>query len=67
MHPRWIQRRNLADKSITKIELHVIVAAIWQMYYEPILHNMSEEEIKIHCRVANELLDWGKAFGIKRL
>ena len=62
-----MQKRNLADKSITKLELHVIVSAMWQLYSEPIIHGMSDKEIKHHCKVAGRLFNWAAAIGIKGL
>lgn len=60
------QDRGLADPSITRLELHVLVSAMWELYYEPLIHNMSDEEIWHHCRVAGDILDWPKALGMKR-
>ncbi len=60
-----LQDRNLADKSITKKELHVIVSAMWQLYSEPIIHGMSDKEVAHHCKVAGKLFNWTNAMGIK--
>ena len=60
-----LQDRDLADKSITKKELHVIVSAMWQLYSEPIIHGMSDKEVAHHCKVAGKLFNWTKAMGIK--
>ncbi len=59
------QDRGLADPSITKMELHVLVSAMWELYYEPLIHNMSDEEIRHHCKVASDVFNWPKALGMK--
>ena len=61
-----LQDRGLADKSISQLEMHVMVSAMWQMYSEPVVHGMSDEEIEHHCRVAGRLFNWAEAMGIKK-
>ncbi len=61
-----LQDRDLADKSITKLELHVMVTAMWEIYSEPIVHRMSDDEIRHHFKVAERLFDWSRAVGIKQ-
>ncbi|MCR5272715.1 MAG: TetR/AcrR family transcriptional regulator [Lachnospiraceae bacterium] len=60
-----LQERGLADKTVTRLELHVIVSAMWQLYSEPIIHGMTDEEVAHHCKVAGKLFDWASALGIK--
>ena len=60
-----LQDRDLADKSITRMELHVMVSALWQLYTEPIIHGMSDAEVEHHCKVVGNLFNWSKAVGIK--
>ena len=60
-----LQDRGLADKSVSKLELHAMVSAMWQLYAEPVIHFMSDKEIEHHCRVAGKLFDWVSALGIK--
>ena len=59
-----LQDRGLADKSITKLELHVMVSAMWQLYSEPIIHGMTSKEVAHHCKVAGKLFKWADAIGI---
>lgn len=59
-----LQDRGLADPSVTRLELHVMVSAMWQLYSEPIIHGMSDEEVAHHCRLAGKLFDWASAMGI---
>ena len=59
-----LQDRGLADKSITKLELHIMVSAMWQLYTEPIIHGMVDEEVAHHCKVAGRLFNWADAIGI---
>ena len=59
-----LQDRGLADKSITRLELHVMVSAMWQLYSEPILHGMTDDEVVHHCKIASRLFDWANAMGI---
>ncbi len=60
-----LQERNLADKKISRKELHVLVSALWKLYTEPIVHGMSDKEIEHHCKVVGDLFNWQKAIGIK--
>ncbi len=65
LYLKALQDRGLADRSITKMELHVMVSAMWQLYSEPIIHGMSDKEVEHHCRIASKLFDWKAAMGIK--
>ncbi|MCR5482261.1 MAG: TetR/AcrR family transcriptional regulator [Clostridia bacterium] len=60
-----LQDRGLADTSVTKLELHIMVSAMWQLYTEPVIHEMSDEEVAHHCRVAGRLFNWSDAIGIR--
>lgn len=60
-----LQDRGLADKSITRLELHIMVSAMWQLYTEPIIHGMADDEVAHHCKVAGRLFNWAEAIGIK--
>lgn len=60
-----LQKRGLADKTVSRLEMHVMVSAMWQLYSEPIIHGMSDEEVEHHCRIAGRLFNWGAAIGIK--
>lgn len=59
------QRRNIADKSIDKNELHVLLSAFWTTIYEPFIHNYDRKDILAHCRVICRLFDWHNAIGFK--
>lgn len=61
-----LQDRELADKKISRKELHVLVSALWKLYTEPIVHGMSDKEIEHHCKVVGDLFNWSKAVGIKK-
>ncbi|MCR5785649.1 MAG: TetR/AcrR family transcriptional regulator [Eubacterium sp.] len=61
-----MQDRGIADKTVTKLEMHVMVSAMWQLYSEPIIHGMSDEEVEHHCRVAGRLFNWAAAIGINK-
>ena len=60
-----LQKRGLADPSVTRLELHVIVSAMWQLYTEPILHGMTDDELAHHCKVVGKLFNWSEAIGLK--
>ncbi len=62
-----LQKRGLADQTVTKLELHVIVSAMWQLYSEPIVHHMTDKEVEHHCIVVGKLFNWAEAMGIKSL
>jgi AcrR family transcriptional regulator len=60
-----LQKRGLADRSISRLEMHVMISAMWQLYSEPIVHGMSDEEVEHHCRIAGKLFNWSAAVGIR--
>jgi len=62
-----LQDRGLADKSVSRLELHVMVSAMWQLYSEPVVHGMSERDVKHHCKIAGKLFNWKEALSIKAI
>ncbi len=60
-----LQERGLADSSVSRLEMHVMISAMWQLYSEPIVHGMSDEEVEHHCRIAGRLFNWPAAVGIR--
>ncbi len=60
-----LQDRGLADRSVSRLELHIIISAMWQLYSEPVIHGMSDKDVEHHCKIAGRLFDWKDALGIK--
>ncbi len=59
-----LQERGLADPTVSRLEMHVMVSAMWQLYSEPIVHGMSDEEVAHHCQLAGRLFNWANAIGL---
>lgn len=61
------QRRGLARRDVDKKEFHVIISSYWELFCEPFAHDMSWDEMKHHCAVVSEMIDWPRAMKIRRV
>lgn len=59
------QRRGLADQSIKRDELHVLLSSFWTTIYEPFIHHFARKDILEHCRIICRLFDWHRAMGFR--
>ncbi len=60
-----LQDRGLADRTVSRLELHIMVSAMWQLYSEPVIHGMSDKDVEHHCKMAGRLFNWKDALSIK--
>lgn len=59
-----LQRRGLCRPDVDKRELHVLLTAYWEAYYEPFVHGFTWEEIERHAQIMCRLFDWKSALGL---
>ena len=65
---QWLvemQRRGLCRTDIDARELHVLLTAYWEAYYEPFVHDFTWEEIHRHATIMCKLFNWKDALEIK--
>ena len=65
---QWLvemQRRGLCRTDIDARELHVLLTAYWEAYYEPFVHDFTWEEIHRHAKIMCKLFNWKDALEIK--
>lgn len=55
--------RGLARDDITSRELHVLTTAFWSTMFEPLVHDFTDEEIRLHCQLTIQFIDWHRALG----
>ena len=55
--------RGLARTDITPRELHVLTTAFWATMFEPFIHDFTDEEIRLHCQLTTQFIDWHRALG----
>ncbi len=55
--------RSLARVGITPRELHVLTTAFWSTMFEPFIHDFTDEEIRLHCQLTIQFIDWHRALG----
>lgn len=58
-------RRGLVRSDISVRELHALTTAFWSMMYEPFIHDFTDEEIKMHCYLTTQFIDWHKVLEFK--
>ncbi|WP_159438332.1 TetR/AcrR family transcriptional regulator [Olsenella urininfantis] len=57
--------RGLARGDITPRELHVLTTAFWSTMFEPFVHGFTDEEIRLHCQLTIQFIDWHRALGFR--
>ncbi len=50
--------RGLVRTDITKPELHAMTTAFWSAMFEPFIHDFTDEEIRLHCYLMTQFMDW---------
>ncbi len=53
-------KRGLAHAEVSRDEFHVLLSSFWTCICEPIIHKMSWEQIKEHCRIVCRFFNWQK-------
>ena len=59
-----MKKRHLVRDDISERELHAILSAYWEMFYEPFIHGFSKKELEKHYQIILELFDWERIFHI---
>lgn len=59
-------KRGLAKAPVTREEFHVLISSFWTCVCEPIVHNMSWEEIEEHCRTVCRFFNWRDVIMLKK-
>ena len=59
-------KRGLAHAEVTREEFHVLISSFWTCVCEPIIHNMSWEQIEEHCRIVCRFFNWQKVIMLKK-
>ena len=57
--------RGLVRDDITARELHVMTTAFMGTVFEPFIHDFSDEEIRLHCRLTPQFLNWHRLLGFE--
>ncbi len=60
-----MQKRGLCRPDVDKRELHVLLTAYWESYYEPFVHGYSWEQLEHHAKIMCRFFDWQKALDIQ--
>ena len=59
-------KRGLAHAEVTREEFHVLISSFWTCVCEPIIHDMSWEQIEEHCRIVCRFFNWQKVIMLKK-
>ncbi|MDO4554365.1 MAG: TetR/AcrR family transcriptional regulator [Lachnospiraceae bacterium] len=54
-------RRGIAEKYVSRAEMHILISAFWTCIYEPFIHGMKKEEIANHSKLVCKFMNWHKA------
>ncbi len=58
-------KRGMVRNDISHRELHVLTTSFWSTMYEPFIHDFTEEEIQLHCRLTAQFIDWHRVLGFR--
>ena len=59
-------KRGLAHAEVTREEFHVLISSFWTCVCEPIIHDMSWEQIEEHCRIVCRFFNWQEVIMLKK-
>lgn len=59
-------KRGLAKAEVTREEFHVLISSFWTCVCEPIIHDMSWEQIQEHCRIVCRFFNWKDAIMLRK-
>ena len=60
-----MKKRNLVRDDISEREMHAVLSAYWEMFYEPFIHGFTDKELEKHYQIILDLFDWERFFRIK--
>ena len=59
-------KRGLAQAKVTREEFHVLISSFWTCACEPLVHDMSWEQIEEHCRIVCRFFNWQAVIMLKK-
>ena len=59
-------KRGLAHAEVTGEEFHVLLSSFWTCICEPIIHDMSWEQIEAHCRIVCRFFNWQEVIQLRK-
>ena len=59
-------KRGLAHAEVTREEFHVLISSFWTCVCEPIIHDMSWEQIEEHCRIVCRFFNWKEVIKLRK-
>ena len=59
-------KRGLAQAKVTREEFHVLISSFWTCVCEPIIHDMSWEQIEDHCSIVCRFFNWQEVIMLKK-
>ena len=59
-------KRGLAHAEVSRDEFHVLLSSFWTCICEPIIHEMSWEQIEEHCRIVCRFFNWQEVIMLKK-
>ena len=60
------KKRGLAKAEVSREEFHVLISSFWTCVCEPIIHDMSWEQIEEHCRIVCRFFNWQEVIMLKK-
>ena len=60
------KKRRLAKAEVSREEFHVLISSFWTCVCEPIIHDMSWEQIEEHCRIVCRFFNWQAVIMLKK-
>jgi AcrR family transcriptional regulator len=60
------KKRGLAKAEVSREEFHVLISSFWTCVCEPIIHDMSWEQIEEHCHIICRFFNWSDVIILKK-
>ena len=60
------RKRGLAKAEVTREEFHVLISSFWTCVCEPIVHDMTWEQIEEHCRIVCRFFNWKEVIMLRK-
>ena len=60
------KKRRLAKAEVTRAEFHVLISSFWTCVCEPIIHDMTWEQIEEHYRIICRFFNWSDVIMLKK-
>ena len=60
------KKRGLAHAEVTQGEFHVLLSSFWTCIGEPLIHEMSWDQIEEHCRIVCRFFNWKEVIMLRK-